>query len=430
MLTDTQVRAARATENPYKLADSRGLYLQVNPNGGRYWRFNYRFNGKQKTLALGTYPDVSLARARERHYEARRELAEGVDPSAAKQALTRDFETVARAWLAHWRPGRSERYVDYVVSRLECDIFPDIGARPVAELTAAEFRDAVRKVERRGAAEIARRLLQNCGQIMRYAVANDLAPRNPVAEVKPSDILKARKKRNYPRVTAKELPDLLRAIEGYAGSEHTRLALQLMALSFVRTSELIGARWPEFDLKESRWDIPAERMKMKTPHVVALSRQAKEVVERLQSISFDREFVFPGEIWPSEIAWTGEKPETGWFRAPRTLPLILMLLSSKSVNDKADLTGVYIELLARHRDSGIVDMVAPGEHSYAAGYTGTRGIRTWQERMKILEELGFIKTKMTGNQQYKYVLLVHPTIAVQRLRDGGKVPDDWWDTRP
>ena len=158
MLTDTKVRAARATENPYKLADSRGLYLQVNPNGGRYWRFNYRFNGKQKTLALGTYPDVPLARARERHYEARRELAEGIDPGAAKQAVSRDFETVARAWLAHWRPGRSERYVDYVVTRLEGDVFPDIGARPVAELTAAEFRDAVRKVERRGAAEIARRL--------------------------------------------------------------------------------------------------------------------------------------------------------------------------------------------------------------------------------------------------------------------------------
>ncbi len=298
MLTDTQVRAARATENPYKLADSRGLYLQVNPNGGRYWRFNYRFNGKQKTLALGTYPDVSLARARERHYEARRELAEGIDPGAAKQALSRDFETVARAWLAHWRPGRSERYVDYVVTRLEGDIFPGIGARPVAELTAAEFRDAVRKVERRGASEIARRLLQNCGQIMRYAVANDLAPRNPVAEVKPSVILKARKKRNYPRVTARELPDLLRAIDGYAGGEHTRLALQLMALTFVRTSELIGARWPEFDLKDSRWDIPAERMKMKTPHVVALSKQAQAILERLQAISFDREFVFPGDLNP------------------------------------------------------------------------------------------------------------------------------------
>lgn len=298
MLTDIQVRSARPAAQPRKMFDERGLYLQVMPNGGRYWRFNYQFNGKHKTLALGTYPDVSLARARERLHEARRELAEGVDPGAARQALSRDFEAVARAWLDHWKPGRSERYVDYVVSRLEGDIFPEIGARPVTELTAAEFRDAVRKIERRGASEIARRMLQNCAQIMRYAVANDLAPRNPVAEVKPSDILKPRRKRNYPRVTAKEVPGLLRAIDGYAGTEHTRLALQLMTLTFVRTSELIGARWPEFDLKASRWDIPAERMKMKSPHVVALSKQAKEVLERLQDISFDREFVFPGDQNP------------------------------------------------------------------------------------------------------------------------------------
>jgi integrase len=145
---------------------------------------------------------------------------------------------------------------------------------------------------------MARRLLQNCGQIMRYGVANDLVTRNPVADVKPADILKPRKKRNYPRVTAKELPDLLRAIDGYAGGEHTRLALQLMALTFVRTSELIGARWPEFDMKQSRWDIPAERMKMKTPHTVALSIQAKAILERLRAISLHRDFVFPGDLNP------------------------------------------------------------------------------------------------------------------------------------
>jgi integrase len=129
-------------------------------------------------------------------------------------------------------------------------------------------------------------------------VANDLVQRNPVADIRPADILKPRKKRNYPRVTAPELPDLLRAIDGYAGGEHTRLALQLMALTFVRTSELIGARWPEFDLKASRWDIPEERMKMKTPHIVALNIQAKTILERLKAISLDREFVFPGDLNP------------------------------------------------------------------------------------------------------------------------------------
>lgn len=134
------------------------------------------------------------------------------------------------------------------------------------------------------------------------------------------------------------------------------------------------------------------------------------------------------ELWPKEIAWTGEKPETGWFRAPRTLPLVLKLLSDKRISGKPDLSGVYIELLARHRDSGIVDMVSPGEHSYGAGYSGPRGVRTWQERMKILEGLGFIKSKGSGNQQYKYVLLVHPTVAVQRLHDRGLAPKAWWET--
>ena len=186
----------------------------------------------------------------------------------------------------------------YVIARLESDVFPHVGSRPVTELTTSDFRDIARNIERRGAAEIARRLLQNCGQIMRYAVANDLTQRNPVADIRPADILKPRKKRNYPRVTARELPDLLRAIDNYVGGEHTRLALQLMVLTFVRTSELIGARWPEFDLKASRWDIPAERMKMKTPHVVALSVQSQAILKQLKAISHDREFVFPGDLNP------------------------------------------------------------------------------------------------------------------------------------
>lgn len=134
------------------------------------------------------------------------------------------------------------------------------------------------------------------------------------------------------------------------------------------------------------------------------------------------------ELWPHEIAWTGDKPESGWFRAPRTLPLILMLLSDKGISGRSDLTGVYLELLARHRDSGIVELVTPGEHSYGAGYSGARGVRTWQERMKLLEELGFIKSKESGNQRYKYVLLVHPTIAVQLLHEKGLVPKKWWET--
>jgi integrase len=298
MLTDTQARGAKPSDRPQKLTDARGLYLLVTPGGGKYWRYDYSFKSKRRTLAFGVYPDVSLGKARERHREARRLLAEGTDPSSMKQAASRDFQSVARAWHEHWKAGRTEQYARSVETRLETDIFPQIGRRPVTELSPADFRDAVRKIEQRGAFEIARRMLQNCGQIMRYAVANDLVVRNPVAEVRPADILKPRKRRNYPRVTARELPDLLSAIDEYVGSEHTRLALQLMALTFVRTSELIGARWYEFDLKTSRWDIPAERMKMKTPHVVALSVQSQAILKRLKAISFDREYVFPGDMNP------------------------------------------------------------------------------------------------------------------------------------
>jgi integrase len=187
-----------------------------------------------------------------------------------------------------------------VIRRLEADVFPRIGGRPLQSLTASSFREVAQRIERRGAAAIAKRVLQTCSQVMRYAVAHDLVRHNPVAEIKPSDILRRHKRRNYPRVGVGELPTLLRAIDSYVGSEHTRLALQLMSLTFVRTSELIGAHWEEFDLAGSRWNIPAERMKMKTPHVVPLSRQAKVILERLKEISFARELVFPGDLNPAK----------------------------------------------------------------------------------------------------------------------------------
>lgn len=300
MLTDSQIRSAKSSDRPRKLTDSRGLYLLLTPGGGRYWRFNYSFDGRSKTLAFGVYPDVSLVRARVRHQEARVQLAQGIDPGAEKQALGKTFEFVARAWYARWATNRHPQYAYYVMKRLEEDVFPKIGSIPASDVPTSAFRDVVKKIEVRGAAEIAKRVLQNCGQIMRYAVAHDHAIRNPVVDIRPADVLNPRKKRNYPRVGEKELPALLRAIDGYAGGEHTRLALQLMALTFVRTTELIGARWSEFDMAASRWDIPAERMKMKTPHIVPLSVQARKVLVRLKEISFDRELVFPGDVNPAK----------------------------------------------------------------------------------------------------------------------------------
>jgi integrase len=300
MLTDTEVRSAKPSASPRKLFDARGLYLHVMPNGGKYWRFNFRFKGRHKTLSLGIYPDVPLAKARDRHLEARRLLADGIDPCVEKQVSGKTFETVAREWHDHWKASRHQRHAHYVLKRLEADVFPEMGDLPLQDLQASAFRDAVLKIERRGALDIAKRVLQTCGQIMRYAVAHDFAKYNPVAGVKPADILKPHKRRNFPRVDAKELPGLLCAIDNYVGAEHTRLALQLMALTFVRTSELIGARWCEFDIDAARWDIPAVRMKMKTPHIVALSEQSLAVLERLRDISFDRELVFPGDLKPAK----------------------------------------------------------------------------------------------------------------------------------
>ncbi|MGH6893820.1 MAG: tyrosine-type recombinase/integrase [Dongiaceae bacterium] len=300
MLTDTQVRATKPGERPRRLADGDGLYLQVDPSGGRYWRFNFRFNGKQKTLALGVYPAVSLAKARLRLREARECLADGLDPSVLKRAVGKTFEAVAREWHARWSTQFQRRYAHYVLKRLEEDVFPLIGARPPSDIPASAFRDVVQKIEARGALEISRRVLQKCGQIMRYAVAHDYATRNPVVDVRPADILRPRKRRHYPRVDAKELPALLLAIDRYVGAEHTRWALKLMSLTFVRTSELIGARWPEFDLTAARWNLPAERMKMKTPHIVPLSAQARSVLGQLKAISYSRDWVFPGDVNPAK----------------------------------------------------------------------------------------------------------------------------------
>lgn len=286
-----------------KLSDEKGMYLEVTPAGGKYWRLKYRYGGKEKRLALGVYPDVSLARAREAREAARKVLAAGDDPAQRKRdaKLTKamddanTFEAVARLWWAHWKGPKSSRHADYVIRRLEADVFPVLGARPVTSVTAPHLLAMSKRIEARGAVDIAKRSLQTCGQILRYAVAHGLADRNPAADVKPADALKARKKENYARLDAKEIPELLHKIEAYQGSAYTRLAMKLMALTFVRTGELIAARWAEIDLVAGQWRIPAERMKMRTPHIVPLAPQTIEVLQALHTISGDRMLLFPGE---------------------------------------------------------------------------------------------------------------------------------------
>ena len=302
-LTNTEVQKAKPADTPVKLADGRGLYLLVQPSGSKLWRWKYRFLGKEKLMALGQYPDVSLAQAREAVDSARKALAAGIDPmeqrkaeKVARQRAVEDaFAAVAKGWFENWKAARSDSHVGYVWRRLEADVFPAIGTRPVSEIEAPELVAMTKKTAARGALDIAKRNLQTCGQVFRYAIAHGLASRNPATDIKPADILPSRKKTNYARVDARELPELLRKIEVYQGSAVTRTAIKLMALTFVRTSELIGARWAEFDLDTGRWDIPAERMKMKTPHIVPLSKQAVELLRALHTATGHGALLFPGE---------------------------------------------------------------------------------------------------------------------------------------
>ncbi|WP_079416017.1 tyrosine-type recombinase/integrase [Thiomonas intermedia] len=311
-LTEPACKAAHCPEGkPYKRhADAGGLYLEVTKTGAKLWRWKYRAGGKEKRLALGAYPKVSLKDARRARDEARALLDSGADPGEARQDAKRArlassdlaFEKVARAWWEHWRATKAERHAGYVIARLEADAFPAFGEKPVNELTAPAFVRLAKSIEERGAADIARRVLQTCGQVMRYAVAHGLTDRNPVADVKPGDVLRARRQVNFARIELSELPELLRRIEGYTGSPFTRLGLKLMALTFVRTGELIGARWQEFDLTAAQWRIPAERTKSRREHLVPLAPQAIEVLRTLQAVHGNdpvrctgAALLFPGE---------------------------------------------------------------------------------------------------------------------------------------
>jgi len=307
-LSDITIRKAKTRERPYKVSDGGGLYLWVTPAGGKLWRWTYRHEGKQKLMTFGKYPDVPLAQARERHSEARKLLAAGVDPMAQRKAdktaqqvsSENSFANVAARWLEHWQDDKSLRHVDSTRRRLASNIMPSLGALQIDAIAAPDIVAMVRSIEARGARDVAKRALETTGQIFRYAIAHGYAQRNPATEIRPRDILKASQKVNYARIDAKELPNLLRRIEVYQGTHVTRLALKLMTLTFVRTGELIGARWSEFDLKAARWNIPAERMKMRTPHIVPLARQTIEVLETLHDLTGNSEWLFPGDRNPAK----------------------------------------------------------------------------------------------------------------------------------
>jgi integrase len=304
MLSDTQIRRVTAGPTSYRMTDGRGLYLMITPAGGKLWRWKYRFQGAEKLMSFGAYPDVSLLDARDRHGAARKLLAAGSDPMAARKAEkaagavadANSFQAVAGAWLAHWRVEKTERHAETTRRRLEANVYPQLGGMPIDSVMAPDLVVMVKAIEARGVGDLARRALETCGQIFRYGIAHGRCSRNPAADIKPADVLKATRRVNLARIDAAQLPDLLRAIEVYRGKVVTRLAMKILALTFVRTSELINAPWSEIDFENRRWNIPAERMKMKTPHIVPLATQSLEVLRLLHSVTANTGWLFPGDI--------------------------------------------------------------------------------------------------------------------------------------
>lgn len=301
-LTATAIRNAKPGDKPRKLTDSAGMFLLINPNGTRYWRLKYRYRGREKQLSLGVYPDVSLAEAREHREAARKLLSKEVDPSQdrkqAKRALLEaagnSFEAVARDWHDGQRARWTHGHADAVLALLKKDVFPLIGDRPLTEVTAPDLLDAIRGIERRGAAETARKALRHCGAVFRFAIADGRGVHNPAADL--AGALKAPPKvSNHAALSASELPEFLTALDTYSGHQQTRLGLRLILLTFVRTGELRGATWDEFDLEGGTWNVPAERMKMKAPHMVPLSTQAVDVLRELHALTGRGQLLFPSQ---------------------------------------------------------------------------------------------------------------------------------------
>jgi len=304
-LSDAKARNAKPKTKPYKMADGEGLFLLVTPSGGKYWRLKYFFAGKEKLLALGIYPETSLADARERRAQARKALAAGNDPGEAKREAKRlstlnsanTFEVVAREWFEkrqhEWAPSSARSKRIY----LENHLLPKIAQRPIAEITAQEVLALLRVLEQRGTFDTARRVMQMCGQIFRYAIATGRVERNPVPDLRGALMTPVVKHQSF--LNASELPEYLRSLAAYDGSLQTKLALRILLLTFVRTNELRGAQWTEIDWAKAEWRIPAERMKMKELHIVPLSTQAIATLRELEKLTGSRLYVFPNQHNPA-----------------------------------------------------------------------------------------------------------------------------------
>ena len=301
-LNDPRIRQAKPDEKPYKLFDGGGLFLLVLPGGSKLWRLKYRFGGKEKLLALGSYDKgISLKKAREEREKARAQLVEGIDPASVKKAekhsereqVENTFRSIALDWVETYGARWTKLHRDHVVASLEADAFPALGQLPLKEITPPMILEVIRAVEFRGALDVASRILQRISSVFRYSIQTGRATYNPAADMKGA--LKTRKVEHRAAISRAELPDFLKKLNAYAGDPITKLALKLIVLTFVRTGELRGARWEEFDLDQREWRIPAERMKMRSPHIVPLSPQALAVVEELKPLTGHFDLLFPSQ---------------------------------------------------------------------------------------------------------------------------------------
>ena len=373
-LTDTAIRTAKPGEKPVKLADEKGLYLLMTPAGGKWWRLDYRFSSKRKTLSMGIYPEVSLKEARDKRDEARKHLAQGIDPGENRKATkaakadraTNSFESVAREWFSKLSPNWATSHADKIIQRLEKDIFPWLGGKPIAEITAPELLTVLRRIENRGAQDTTHRAHQNCGQVFRYAVATGRCERDPSGDLRGA--LAPAKHKHFAAITEPvAVGELLRAIGAFKGTLVVQCALKLAPLFFVRPGELRKAEWQQFDLDKGEWRYFVT--KTKSEHLVPLSTQAIAILRELHALTCTRKFVFPGR-----------DPQK-----PMSEAAVNAALRRMGYDTKTEITGHGFRAMARtilHQELGVKPEVI--EHQLAHRVPDALG--TAYNRTKFLAE--------------------------------------------
>jgi Integrase len=373
-LTDTAIRSAKPGEKAVKLFDERGLYLEISPTGGKWWRLKYRFDGKEKRLSLGVYPDVNLKNARERRDEARKLLTNGIDPSenrkvqksARADRAANSFEAVAREWFAKYSPTWAASHASKIIQRLEKDIFPWLGGKPIAEIAAPELLTVLRRIENRGALDTSHRAHQNCGQIFRYGIATGRCDRDPAGDLRGA--LAPAKHEHFASITEPAaVGELLRAIDGFRGTLVVQSALKLAPLFFVRPGELRQAEWDQFDFEKREWRYFVT--KTKSEHLVPLAKQAVAILQELQPLTGGGKFVFPGR-----------DP-----KKPMSDAALNAALRRMGYDTKTEITGHGFRAMARtilHQELGVKPEVI--EHQLAHRVPDALG--TAYNRTKFLKE--------------------------------------------